>query len=101
MLPELSFQLNIGALLSPVLLLVLAWLGNSLKKAVIGHMDENAQQARDLAEQRHKENSERIDAILAQTTATNGKVAEHELRLGRAEAKTEVLLELYMKGKPE
>lgn len=62
-MPELSFDINLGALFSPLLLIVLAYIVNTARKAVEHRVDE-----------RHEETTGHLKAIEVQTTATNGRV---------------------------
>ena len=55
----------------------------------------------EIATARHKDNITRFDRIEHQTTATNGKVAEQELRLTKLEAKEEVLLDIMLQRQPD
>lgn len=92
---EFSFDLNVGALLSPVALLVLAWLLKRARDAVIGHMDVKLNEGRELADKRHAENKKAIEAILAKVTDTNGKVAEHDRAITTLQAETRMLTQLF------
>lgn len=95
---DFSFDLNVGALLSPVALLVLAYLLKRARDAVIGHMDVKLNEGRDLADKRHAENKLAIEAILRQVTATNGKVAEHDKAITALQAETRMLTQLFPRG---
>ena len=88
--PGISFDLNLGALFSPLLLAVLLYALNKARDSIIDSQDK-----------RHAENIVRFDRIETQTTATNGKVAEHELRLTKDEARIEVLMEMMLGRQPD
>lgn len=70
--------------------------------------EARALDAKKVADERHVENTLRLDRIETQTTTTNGKVAEHvslldalDKRLVREEAKTELLTEIYLGRQPD
>ena len=103
---EFSFDLNVGALLSPVALLVLAYLLKRTRDAITGHQDQkNAEviahvdaqlaEGRELADVRHRDNVARFDRIEIQTTATNGKLAEHDSQITALAAQNELLIRLF------
>lgn len=92
---EFSFDLNVGALLSPVALLVLAWLLKRVRDAVTDHMDVKLNEGREIADKRHSENKLAIEAILRQVTDTNGKVAEHDKAITALQAETRMLTQLF------
>lgn len=87
---KVSFDLNIAQLFSPLLLLVVAWLIKVARDQINGNMD-----------QKHAENTERLNRIEHQTTETNGKVAEHDKAIVALQAKTQLLTEIYLKSQPD
>lgn len=87
---NVSFDLNIAQLFSPLLLIVVAWLVKLARDKIMDNMNA-----------KHAENTERLGRIETQTTATNGKVAEQELRLTKQEAKTELLTEMLLGRQPD
>lgn len=86
-MPDIRFTLDLGAFISPLLLVCVAVIANQVKKAVMAHMDA-----------KHEENTLHLDRIETQTTATNGRVTKLEERQTDhekdAKADHDLLLEL-------
>lgn len=66
-MPDVTFDLNLAALFSPLLLVVLMGIVNTARKAVEQRVDE-----------RHAETTGHLNRIEAQTTETNGRVLKLE-----------------------
>lgn len=91
-MPELRFTIDIGTVVSPLLLICVAVIANQVKKAVMAHMDA-----------KHAENTLHLDRIETQTTATNGrvtKIEEHQAEHER-DAKADHDMLLTLKGTVE
>lgn len=73
-MPDLSFDLNLGSLLSPVFLLALAFLGRQVQKGAIAHFDKRHDEVEGQVAARHTETTEHLKKIEEQTTLTNGRV---------------------------
>jgi len=108
MIPGVSFDLNLGSVFSPLLLVVLLWALKGVAKGVTDHMDANARKAQELADTRHTENTDRLDRIEAQTTKTNGTVLEHseEIAALKTDLKverelTKLLTEMLLQRQPD
>jgi hypothetical protein len=96
-MPDLKFSLDLGSVVSPVLLLVLAYLVNAARKAVDKRVDE-----------RHEETQGRLDAVVVQTTTTNGTVRDHsaaildlQSRMLVEETTSKLLTSVYLKTLPD
>ena len=70
-------------------------------KTLAQTLEAQFQERDEIATARHKDNVARFDRIEVQTTTTNGKVAEQELRLTKLEAKEEVLLDIMLQRQPD
>lgn len=88
-MPEISFSLDLGTVVSPVLLLVLAYLVNTARKAVDKRVDE-----------RHDETTTHLDRIEGKVDTTNGRVNKLEERQAthEAEAKADHDMLLTLRG---
>lgn len=91
-MPEIKFSLDLGAVLSPLMVLCVLVIANQVKRAVMAHMDA-----------KHAENAAVNQQILAQTTATNGRVTALETRHAEHErdAKNDHDMLLTLKGSVE
>lgn len=63
--------------------------------------ETNAQGVAQVLEVHRTELLGELTLIKDQTTKTNGKVAEHDKELVRLGARVDVLMEMYLKGRPE
>lgn len=60
-----------------------------------------AQNVAQILEQHREETMTRLERIENQTTATNGKVAAHDMAIVSLQAKTELLTEIYLGRQPD
>lgn len=73
-MPELSFDLNLGSLFSPVVLVALGYLVHQARKGITRHVDARHDVYEAKVEERHKETTGHLKVIEEQTTLTNGRV---------------------------
>lgn len=88
-MPDFKFTVDLGTVISPLLLVCVAVIANQVKRAVMAHMDA-----------KHEENTQHLNRIETQTTATNGRVTSLETRQAahETEAKADHDLLLTLKG---
>ena len=89
-MPEISFDLNLGALFSPLFVVALAYFMNRARKAINAHTDARHDTVENMVTARHAETTahlERIEAIAVATETlakvTNGRVTALELQAAK------------------
>ena len=105
-MPNLSFSLDVGSVLSPLLVVCIGVLIAQARKGITRHFDARHDAVEEQVQRRHKETTEHLNAIEAQTTATNGRVtkleegnqADHDMLL-TLKGSVETLMSLR-KGEP-
>lgn len=82
-MPEISFDLNLGSLFSPLVVIALAYFVNQARKAVNSHTDQRHDVVEAMVESRHAETTRHLEKIEAYQLETNGRVNKLEDLTGK------------------
>lgn len=72
--PELSFDLNLGSLFSPAVMLALGYLVHQARKGITRHFDARHDAVEAQVAERHKETTEHLTNIEGKQDKTNGRL---------------------------